>query len=215
MKRRFKLAAAAGVVALVLALSAGVVLTAPDAALPWSVFGGGGSSSSTNYELGSTSGQSSPIGESNTMNYELCAGFWCGAVPAGLTGTPLATVTPAATVTPTPTVTGTPPTATPTVTGTPPTATLTATGTVVLVATSTPTTSAPATPTPTVLIGDVNCDGLVNSIDAALVLQFVAALLGSVSCPDAADVNGDADVTSVDAALILQFTAGLLGSLPP
>ena len=205
MKRRFKLAAAAGVVALVLALSAGVVLTAPDTALPWSVFGGGGgSSSSTNYELGSTSGQSSPIGESANTNYELCAGFWCGAVPAGVTGTPLPTVTPAATVTPTPTVTGTPPTAT-----------LTATGTVVLVATSTPTISAPDTPTPTVLIGDVNCDGLVNSIDAAFVLQFVAALLGSLPCPDAADTNGNGDVNSIDAALILQFTAGLLGSLPP
>ena len=64
-------------------------------------------------------------------------------------------------------------------------------------------------------VGDANCDGSVNAIDAALVLQFNAGLLGSLPCEDAADVNGDGDITSVDAALILQFTAGLLGSLPP
>ena len=65
------------------------------------------------------------------------------------------------------------------------------------------------------LKGDANCDGIVNSIDAAFVLQFTAGLLGSLPCQDAADVNGDGEVTSIDAALILQFTAGLLDSLPP
>ncbi len=63
--------------------------------------------------------------------------------------------------------------------------------------------------------GDVNCDGVVNSIDAALVLQFNAALLGSLACAGGADVNADGSINSVDAALILQFTAGLLSSLPP
>ena len=79
MHRRIKLAVVAGVVALALALSAGVVLTAPDTDLLWSVFGAGGnSSSSTNYDLGSTSGQSSPIGASGSTNYGLSAGFWAG-----------------------------------------------------------------------------------------------------------------------------------------
>ena len=86
MNRRIKLAIAAGVVALALALSVGVGITAPPEIL-WSVFGSGGnSSSSTNFALGSTSGQSSPIGASGSTNYSLNAGFWTGAgqpPPAG------------------------------------------------------------------------------------------------------------------------------------
>ncbi len=78
MTRRSILALVASAAALVLALSAGVVLTAPDTAIPWSVFGASGnSSSSTNYALGSTSGQL-PIGQSTSTNYELGAGFWAG-----------------------------------------------------------------------------------------------------------------------------------------
>ena len=64
-----------------------------------------------------------------------------------------------------------------------------------------------------VLTGDANCNGTVDSIDATIVLQFVAGLLGALPCADAADANGDGDITSVDATLILQFTAGLLDSL--
>ena len=52
-------------------------------------------------------------------------------------------------------------------------------------------------------------------LDAALVLQFNAGLLGSLNCQQNADVNGDGEVNSIDAALILQFSAGLLDSLPP
>ena len=78
-------------------------------------------------------------------------------------------------------------------------------------ATATPT----ATPTPPAEPGDVNCDGLVNSIDAALVLQFGADLLDALACLQAADVSGEGVVNAIDAALILQFVAGLLDSLPP
>ena len=63
--------------------------------------------------------------------------------------------------------------------------------------------------------GDVNCNGSVDAVDAALVLQFNAGLFASVPCAEGADVNGDGDITSVDAALILQFVAGLIGRLPP
>jgi len=63
--------------------------------------------------------------------------------------------------------------------------------------------------------GDANCDGSVNSIDAALVLQFSARLLVSLACAGGADADLDGDVDAIDAALILQFTAGLLNSLPP
>ena len=65
-----------------------------------------------------------------------------------------------------------------------------------------------ATPT-----GDTNCDGTVNSIDAALILQFGAGLTSSLACQGTADVNGDGSIDAIDASLILQFVAGLLPSL--
>ncbi len=85
--------------------------------------------------------------------------------------------------------------------------------------TSTPT-EAPAgtptrTPTPPGRTGDVNCSGAVNSLDAALVLQFGAGLARSLRCLENADVNADGRIDSIDAALILQFDAGLLRRLPP
>jgi len=66
------------------------------------------------------------------------------------------------------------------------------------------------TPTPSVARGDASCDGNVNSIDAALVLQYIARVLTSLRCAAAADVNGDGRIDAVDAALILQYDAGLL-----
>lgn len=64
-------------------------------------------------------------------------------------------------------------------------------------------------------VGDVNCSGAVDSIDAALILQLSAGLAGSLPCQQNADVNGSGAVDSIDAALVLQFTAGLLPTLPP
>jgi hypothetical protein len=76
------------------------------------------------------------------------------------------------------------------------------------------------TPTPTstpvqALIGDVNCSGDITSIDAVLVLQFTASLLGALSCQDAADANGNGSIDAIDASLILQLVAGFFESLPP
>ncbi len=65
------------------------------------------------------------------------------------------------------------------------------------------------------LIGDTTCDGRVNSIDAALVLQLSAGLIDSLACQENADTNGDTFVNSIDAALILQYDAGLIDHLPP
>ena len=59
--------------------------------------------------------------------------------------------------------------------------------------------------------GDANKNGVVNAIDAALVLQGVAGLTDP--WPNT-DVNGDGATNSIDAALILQFVAGLVPSLP-
>ncbi len=67
-----------------------------------------------------------------------------------------------------------------------------------------------AGPGPSSSLGDVNCDGHVNSVDAALVLQYTARLINSVPCPQNADMNGDGHITAVDAAIILQMEAGLI-----
>lgn len=62
--------------------------------------------------------------------------------------------------------------------------------------------------------GDVNEDGVTNSIDVVLVLQAIAGLISDPSNHDRADVNGDGVINTVDTALMLQFEAGLLDSLP-
>lgn len=56
--------------------------------------------------------------------------------------------------------------------------------------------------------GDVDCANGTTSIDAALVLQFSAALLTTLPCEDAADVSGDEQIGAVDATIILQISAG-------
>jgi hypothetical protein len=153
------------------------------------------------------------------------------------TPTATSTNTPTKTSTPTNTPVGTPPTATPTRTFTPtntPTGTLTPTVTntpVPPTATATPVpptatntplpptaTNTPLPPTATrtpvaKACGDVNDDGHVNSIDAALILQLEAGLLSSLVNMPSADVNHDGHVNSVDAALILQLEAGLITTL--
>jgi alpha-tubulin suppressor-like RCC1 family protein len=70
-------------------------------------------------------------------------------------------------------------------------------------------------PKPEGVVGDADCSGVVNSIDAALILQLVAGLVASLPCQDAADANDDGSIDAVDAALVLQFTAGLIPGLPP
>jgi len=61
----------------------------------------------------------------------------------------------------------------------------------------------------------VNCDGVVDAIDAALVLQFSAGLIAPLPCFGDADVNQDGNIDPIDATLILQYVAGLLPALPP
>ena len=58
--------------------------------------------------------------------------------------------------------------------------------------------------------GDANCDGQINSVDATLVLQEVAGMIGEVKGGALADVNLDGARNSVDSALILQLDAGII-----
>jgi hypothetical protein len=76
------------------------------------------------------------------------------------------------------------------------------------------------TPTPPpsqgcLLIGDVNGDGNINAIDASLILQRAAGLIGTLPCQAQADVNGDGNVNAIDASLVLQYVAGFIDTLPP
>jgi hypothetical protein len=90
MRRLSLLALSVAVVAaVVLALGPRAVLTAPGSALPWSVFGsGGGASSSSNYGLGSTAGQVSLPGQSESTSYALAAGYWGRALDTDVDGAP-------------------------------------------------------------------------------------------------------------------------------
>ncbi|OGO50571.1 MAG: hypothetical protein A2148_04795 [Chloroflexi bacterium RBG_16_68_14] len=63
---------------------------------------------------------------------------------------------------------------------------------------------------PTFFLGDANCNGSVNSIDAALVLQLEAGFIDSLPCPENSDLNHDGSTSSLDATLILQYDAGLV-----
>ena len=63
--------------------------------------------------------------------------------------------------------------------------------------------------------GDANCDGHVDPVDSALILQLSAGLINAVPCEVNADVTQDGSIDPLDATLILQFAAGLIDSLGP
>jgi len=117
--------------------------------------------------------------------------------------------------TPTPTAT-TGEEVTPTVTETPGGDTPTPTQTATTGPTATPTNTVPATATATattpgeVLLGDVDCNGTVNSIDALWILWLVAAIQDSVPCPENADVNEDGTVDAQDALWVLWIELNLV-----
>ena len=124
------------------------------------------------------------IGHSEAVDEELTVNCGAGEPP---TNTP----PPEPTVTPTP-CDGPCPTATATNTVPPP-----------------PTATATNTPSPKAC-GDVNDDGNINPVDATLILQHAAGLLGTLANAPSADVNDDGAVNPVDATLILQHAAGLV-----
>ncbi len=63
--------------------------------------------------------------------------------------------------------------------------------------------------------GDVDCDGDVDAVDAAIILQYDAGLLPALVSCAVPNANHDATVDAIDALLILQYVAGLVPHLPP
>ena len=58
--------------------------------------------------------------------------------------------------------------------------------------------------------GDVNSDGVINSLDAALVLKYDSDLIDETQLAlDNADMNRDGEINSLDAAFILRYDAEL------
>lgn len=110
--------------------------------------------------------------------------------PGSPTATPAATPTPPPTVTPTPTPSPTPsPEPTPTPTPTP-------------------------VPTRAPVHGDTNCDFVVGSDDALLVLRAAAGLNLIASCIDAGDADCDGDLDAIDALGILRYVISLPAGVP-
>lgn len=131
------------------------------------------------------------------------------------TSTPLPTATGTSTPTAVPTATSKPlptPTSMPQPTATQqPTAPPEPTSTWLPTATAVPVASPPASIPE--LLGDASCDGVVDVVDATLILQLSIRLVTWLPCQDAGDVNGDGRVDSLDAVLILQYAAALIDSL--
>jgi hypothetical protein len=72
----------------------------------------------------------------------------------------------------------------------------------------------PAEPTqePAGLCGDVNSDGVVNSVDASVILQKAAGIIAALPKGEASgDVNSDGIANSIDASVILQMAAAMIG----
>lgn len=66
-----------------------------------------------------------------------------------------------------------------------------------------------------ILFGDVGGDGLINSLDAALVLKHDVCLITLEAAGlAAADVNGDGGADNLDAAMILKYDAKIIESFP-
>lgn len=64
-------------------------------------------------------------------------------------------------------------------------------------------------------IGDVNGDGSVDNLDAALVLKYDAAIIELTEAQlSAADVSGDKSSDNLDAAMILRYDAGIIENFP-
>ncbi|MBN1214720.1 MAG: dockerin type I repeat-containing protein, partial [Candidatus Lokiarchaeota archaeon] len=65
------------------------------------------------------------------------------------------------------------------------------------------------------VMGDVNNDGLIDSVDGLLTAQYYAGLDPEhFLYPERADVNADGFIDIVDALIIIQYVVGLIDTFP-
>ena len=65
-----------------------------------------------------------------------------------------------------------------------------------------------------ILLGDVDGNGVVNANDALLILRYSLGLISSLPYPEAADVDGNGAINANDALLVLRFSLGLIDHFP-
>ena len=71
------------------------------------------------------------------------------------------------------------------------------------------------TPAPAAKVfGDVDCNGVADSVDALVIIQFTSVIKGRLPCIRNGETNCDGRINALDAALILQYVAGLIDKLP-
>ena len=73
-------------------------------------------------------------------------------------------------------------------------------------------------PTPTstgsVLYGDVDGDGYVDSLDVSIMKRFILRKISSIPNPNAADVNLDGSIDSLDLSILKRFVLRKIKALP-
>lgn len=62
-------------------------------------------------------------------------------------------------------------------------------------------------------LGDADCSGHVEALDAQAILVYDVGLKPQTPCPENSDVNGNGVINPIDAALILQYDAGIISAL--
>lgn len=79
-----------------------------------------------------------------------------------------------------------------------------------------PTPSVKPTPTSTgsVLYGDVDGDGYVDSLDVSIMKRFILRKISSIPNPNAADVNLDGSIDSLDLSILKRFVLRKIKALP-
>jgi hypothetical protein len=66
-----------------------------------------------------------------------------------------------------------------------------------------------------IVYGDLNGDGRINSVDAALLSRYVLEIIDSFPAPlESADLNGDSRINSVDAAILSRYVLEIISSFP-
>jgi len=64
------------------------------------------------------------------------------------------------------------------------------------------------------MVGDVDCNGQIQSTDALGILRHVAGLVPDAPCLNVADTDCDADTDAVDGLAVLKYVAGLPPTQP-